>query len=239
MKKNIFMLAVIFSGLLVDSVHANIQETYEGHTYELVTEMMYWEDAKVYAESEGGYLVVITSAGENNFVCSLARQVQGSYNNNIWIGLTDANTEGSFTWVNGEAFSYSNWLPGQPDSMDSGEDYVQLLSSSSYNCEWNDTGSKSHNRTLYFVVEYPTAASTSSSSSTSSSTTSTIQSISTSSTTSINNTSSTSTTVPTITTTTTSGGLIKTTVSFDPSTMQLPVAGTRFSIDIMIEGVIS
>ena len=34
----------------------------------------------------------------------------------IWIGLNDLGHEGNFTWISGEASSYVNWAPGEPNN---------------------------------------------------------------------------------------------------------------------------
>src|SRR5262249_2102756 len=31
-----------------------------------------------------------------------------------WIGLSDAGSPGTFSWVSGDALTYTNWHPGQP-----------------------------------------------------------------------------------------------------------------------------
>ena len=47
---------------------------YNGHKYRVFNDNMNWEEAKAYCESLGGHLAVITSAGEQDFVYSLAKQ---------------------------------------------------------------------------------------------------------------------------------------------------------------------
>lgn len=58
--------------------------------------------------------------------------------------MTDQVSEGSFVWANGEALSYTNWPPGQPDNARYGttdEDYVELITLSDdvfQRLQWND-----------------------------------------------------------------------------------------------------
>ena len=61
-------------------------------------------DAQVLAESLGGYLVAIGSAGENNFI-------QQNISEMVYIGLNDEANEGSFKWFNGESLTYNNIDP--------------------------------------------------------------------------------------------------------------------------------
>ena len=61
-------------------------------------------DAQTSAESLGGYLVVIGSADENEFI-------QQNISEMVYIGLNDEDSEGNFKWFNGEAFNYDNINP--------------------------------------------------------------------------------------------------------------------------------
>jgi hypothetical protein len=94
----------------------------------------------------GGYLVTITSAGENNFVFNTWPSG--------WIGLTDEVNEGTWRWVTGETYSYSNWNSGEPNNAGN-EDYVQFVS----NGKWNDLP---NNVSLPYVLEFNYIVTTSS-----------------------------------------------------------------------------
>ncbi len=81
-----------------------------------------WEEAQSYCENAGGYLACITSKEENDFTFNLIRDIYGY--NSCYFGLTDKESEGSWKWVNGEKFSYSNWEDGEPNNLySSGENY--------------------------------------------------------------------------------------------------------------------
>ena len=67
--------------------------------------------------------------------------IQGSISSsrrieNIYLGLSDAITEGTFLWtVTGSVASYTNWYPGEPNDNEKREDCVLL----SYNGgKWGD-----------------------------------------------------------------------------------------------------
>ena len=136
------------------------------HYYYVSTGEATWPDANTAATNLGGYLATLTSQGENDCVSAnyfsyltgsgLGRPSvnytpgnpsgEGSYydKRNPWIGLTDAASEGTFIWANGENCNdFKNWDCGttpspfngllcEPNNVvkggnSNGEDYVQLL----------------------------------------------------------------------------------------------------------------
>lgn len=77
-----------------------------------------------------GHLLTVASAAEDNFVKSKFESFIGDPNTNVpgiyaWIGLTDEVSEGSYQWVTGEPFTYSNWAPPEPNNLGN-EDYVYV-----------------------------------------------------------------------------------------------------------------
>ncbi len=95
-----------------------------GHTYDIVTGQTdtTWDAARALAAGLGGYLATITSADENDFVTLLVSS-QGTGNlERYWLGgyQTDPNgpsePAGSWAWVTGEVWSYTNWAPGEPNN---------------------------------------------------------------------------------------------------------------------------
>jgi len=89
-----------------------------------------WTQAQAQAVSLGGNLVTVNDAAENQF---LVNTFGGS--ESLWIGLTDQVTEGAFTWANGEAVTYTNWFPGEPNNAGN-EDYAEFNFGSAG--RWND-----------------------------------------------------------------------------------------------------
>jgi hypothetical protein len=122
------------------------QQNYNGHSYYRSTGSAFWSTARANCQAMGGYLVTITSAGENNFVFNTWPSG--------WIGLTDEVNEGTWRWVTGETYSYSNWNPGEPNNAGN-EDYVQFVS----NGRWNDLP---NNFSLPYVLEFDYIVTTSS-----------------------------------------------------------------------------
>lgn len=122
-----------------DEVQSSI---FNNHRYELVDQGMTWPEAKAYAEAQGGYLAVITSAEEQAFVQSLIAKGE---KNQYWLG--GYRNGSTFAWVTGEPFSYTNWDSGEPDNYRSAENALQIYRlknpamSGSQAGKWNDAPS--------------------------------------------------------------------------------------------------
>ena len=104
--------------------------TYNGKFY-LLSNAGTWTQAQAQAVTLGGNLVTVNDAAENQFLVNTFGGTE-----RLWIGLTDEVTEGTFKWANGEAVTYTNWLPGQPDDAGGNEDYVELNFAETG--KWND-----------------------------------------------------------------------------------------------------
>ncbi|MCC7502678.1 MAG: HYR domain-containing protein, partial [Flavobacteriales bacterium] len=93
--------------------------TFQGHTYYRSWTADEWNVANTAALSvPNGHLVTIGSPSEQAWlVNALYAQLGG--NLPFWMGLTDATTEGTWTWVTGEPLDWSTWNTGngQPDNV--------------------------------------------------------------------------------------------------------------------------
>jgi hypothetical protein len=121
-----------------------------GHVYEYVTTPGTWTSANAAARARSfrgvaGHLASIASFDENAIVNSL----KGGGDMRGWIGLSDAATEGTYQWVTGEPFGYSNWAPNEPNAA-LNEDFVEMFASA----QWNDT-TDGEALNQGFLVEYP------------------------------------------------------------------------------------
>jgi T5SS/PEP-CTERM-associated repeat protein len=101
---------------------------------------MDWFQARSLGRKFDGNLVTINNAAENTFIKSnlttggaLATARRGK---DVWTGLSDHVTEGSYKWSSGQPLAYTDWAPGQPDNAFN-EDFIKL-DYSSYNGQWND-----------------------------------------------------------------------------------------------------
>ncbi len=111
--------------------------TFEGHDYYLSNDAKIWTEAQATSAANGGNLVVINSQAENDFVKSIIG------NEIVLIGLSDAQTEGDYQWVNGEPLTYNN-LQANPGDNDYGIMYF-----------WDGTWVMSGNYGKVYVLEKP------------------------------------------------------------------------------------
>ena len=110
-----------------------------GNWYEVVVVPggISWMAAQESAVANGGHLAVLTSEAENQFVFELTVGVEGAWIDDVewvdgpWLGgyqyTKEYEPDGGWTWVTGEPWGYTSWLPGQPDDdpwNGYGEDYL-------------------------------------------------------------------------------------------------------------------
>ena len=87
--------------------------SYNGHAYVVTPSSMTWANAEAYAQTLGGHLVTINDAAEQTW---LQTTFGSTFGGNLWIGLTDQATAGTWVWSSGQAASYRNWASGQPNN---------------------------------------------------------------------------------------------------------------------------
>jgi|ERR1035437_6957462 hypothetical protein len=125
--KRIISIALALLALTAPRTHAAIiagplTNAANNHIYYLLSTNT-WTKAEAEAVTSGGHLVTINDAAEQAWVYSTF----GS--NEVWIGLTDRDVEGTFQWVSGETSTYRNWDPGEPNNAVSGDfdqDYAHI-----------------------------------------------------------------------------------------------------------------
>ena len=131
-----------------------------GNAYEYIASAdVAWTDASSAAmtmqySGAYGHLVTIFNQTENDFIQGLLTGVIGS----VWLGGSDAQTEGSWKWVTGQQFwqggpngtvgpdvSYANWIPLiEPSNTGGAENYLSMfggaVSTGNYTQpgKWND-----------------------------------------------------------------------------------------------------
>lgn len=141
-----------------------------GHYYQGVCGDLRWPEARAAAEAKGGYLATSTSAEENTFLFNLIDQDQywslfsygtfgpwlGGYQNPAPCSGTGTEPAGCWTWVNGEAFSYSNWESGEPNDSQGEEHHLHFFDGgATRSATWNDILG-SPGQILAYLVEWNT-----------------------------------------------------------------------------------
>ncbi|KAM3843464.1 CD209 antigen-like protein A [Vipera latastei] len=88
-----------------------------------------WKIAEQACENEDAHLVILNHGIEQNFLVKNMDKEQV-----FWIGLSDADRENQWIWVDNTTLSLSFWGKGEPNNAGSGEDCATLRSSG----KWND-----------------------------------------------------------------------------------------------------
>ncbi|MBI5527519.1 MAG: C-type lectin domain-containing protein [Deltaproteobacteria bacterium] len=109
-----------------------------------------WAEAKAACENlgTGVHLATIANATEQARVGSLLSSSL------VWLGGSDTAVEGTFAWVDGTPWSYTNWYPGEPNDSGGNEDCVQMYVAL-YQNKWNDGNCAG---LFPYVCEYPSSS---------------------------------------------------------------------------------
>ena len=143
MRRSIFSGLVIAIALTNMSMAALVQWKTEdggnGHYYEAITlPGLTFSDAETLAESQGAYLLTITSQAEQDFISE--HVIANGYRYRIGGFQPEGSPEpdGGWEWITGEPFTYTNWHRGEPNNDISlglaGEDSLVLWIGN----QWND-----------------------------------------------------------------------------------------------------
>lgn len=165
---SLFAVACLPAVSLASVVEWRVSDGGNGHLYDVIRSpsRLTWEDARARAVELGGHLATLTSAAEDQFVFALVASRPEAWEGNTfggpWLGAFQLSPTGTapdqgWVWVTGEAWSFTNWSPGEPG--DQGwqggvESYLQYRDSGG---GWNDF-TNDGNSTFSFVIEYPIPA---------------------------------------------------------------------------------
>ncbi|XP_075199199.1 hepatic lectin-like [Anomaloglossus baeobatrachus] len=104
-------------------------QLFDGKCYFFSNTYSSWQKARSMCILKNADLAVINNANEQTFIMGI------TVNTHYWIGLTDTEEEGNWTWVDGTDYksSYQNWSPYEPNS-NGNEDCVHIWKQG----KWND-----------------------------------------------------------------------------------------------------
>lgn len=146
--------AMMFLVLTSPSFGSPIYNPATGHWYERVDDEVTWNTAKAAAEARGGYLAVITSSAENQWIVD---NLGGAATLDHWLGAyRETAARYAWTWVNGESWSYTNWWPGEPNGglTETALQFDDNEGNPPIPGYWNDMGLTA--REPGYIVEYGT-----------------------------------------------------------------------------------
>ncbi len=136
------LMMALCLGLIASSAHAVIVlNPANGHYYEAVSGTISWEAAKNSIAGKQhygsqGYLATLTSLAENdwvwNNVMTTARPAWYLLGGSL-VPSSNGTQSYQWTWLNGEAWSFTNWSSGEPNGYPR-ENALQFWN----NGKWND-----------------------------------------------------------------------------------------------------
>ena len=113
--------------------------------YKLNEARMTWQEHEDAATAWGGHLASIKSQEEMDLVWSMGHH-------DTWLGAERISSNGPgaeyWKWTDGEAWTYTNWNPGEPNNSGGGEDRVQTTGGRGGG-GWNDIGRGSSQKGVY------------------------------------------------------------------------------------------
>jgi flagellin len=103
-------------------------------SYQFVPGAFTWENALADAQSKGGTLASITSAAKWG---EISASLGADASRLMWIGgfqpLGSAEPSTGWSWIDGEPFDYTNWVPGNPDNHLPNQNFIWMA-----NGAWDD-----------------------------------------------------------------------------------------------------
>ena len=114
-----------------DGLSDSVELSYPGRYFTLIEGSFTQAQAAADANSRRGRLASFPNANDFTRMAARARKTTQDY---LWLGLSDAVTEGTWLWTDGSAPTYARWLNGQPDGG-AAENHAVLMENSN---QWAD-----------------------------------------------------------------------------------------------------
>ena len=153
-------LAVGGAAVAADSpaIEWKVSDGGNGHWYKLVIapNTVSWNYADAAAALLSAHLATLTSANENAFVFAVANQPGAWGSAGPWLGAFRDSGTSAWHWVTGETWSWTNWLPPNPDGPGYWNEN-RLSFATNYSSQWNDfneSGSQPCCKVVSYVLEF-------------------------------------------------------------------------------------
>ena len=91
-----------------------------------------WNTCTEAAAAAGGHLATITSPEEHSWILD---NLGIAGRPAAWLGATDSGTEGTWTWIGGESWSFANWAAGEPGDSAGTENWLAMASDGTWTDE--------------------------------------------------------------------------------------------------------
>ncbi|XP_069115787.1 perlucin-like protein isoform X2 [Argopecten irradians] len=119
---------------------------FQNSCYMIVKDTKTWAEADRNCEyhHQGGHLVKIERAEEQNFLTNYIKPRQAQYSGEFWIDGTDNEIDRHFMWdYKFQPMTYKNWKPGEPNKHKGLPEHC-VEYGESYNYQWNDNVCDNH-----------------------------------------------------------------------------------------------
>lgn len=113
-------------------------ESDDGGCYMYFQTEQSWQQAENVCLSLGGHLASIGDGIENTLVFSIAPAAAALPD--VWVGGTDVDTEGVWTWISGDPWSFTQWRESEPNNggLDGELEHCQIIEGDNPLEEWDD-----------------------------------------------------------------------------------------------------
>ncbi len=119
---------------LAEVIYGPIVNPTNGNEYYLLDKSI-WIDSELEAMALGGHLATINDMEENAWLFDTfaavamaeAMRVGDADKVCLWIGFTDYENEGIYSWISGDPTIYTNWSGREPGNNADDEDFAAML----------------------------------------------------------------------------------------------------------------
>lgn len=119
---------------LLQTLDLSDWQAFQGAYYKYDNTPRNFADSRAFCQSLGAEAASVHSLAENEFVTDLIVDHQ-----TVWLGGDDSDANNVYTWVDGTAWDYDNWYPGEPNGA-STEKCLNIYGQQAHRALWNDLG---------------------------------------------------------------------------------------------------